>query len=88
MEAEVGEIAGAGKGVIALEGRGTWRNGYRRRDWETRVGKIAILWPTPDRHLYGLPLKPTVFGDGIMAGFLSTLAARIPCAKPHTASRP
>ena len=45
MEAEVGEIAGAGKGEISPEGRGAWRNGYRRRDWDTRVGTIPLNIP-------------------------------------------
>ena len=39
MDAEVGEIAGAGKGEISPEARETWRNGYRRRYWDTRVGR-------------------------------------------------
>ena len=34
MEAEVGETVGEGKGERTPEERETWRNGYRRRDWE------------------------------------------------------
>ena len=45
MEAEVGEIASACKGEIAPEARETMRNGYRRRDRETRVGTVPLHIP-------------------------------------------
>ena len=45
MEAEVGEITGAGKGERAPEERENARNGYRRRDWDTRVGTIPLNIP-------------------------------------------
>ena len=45
MEAEVGEIAGVGKRNFAPEGREIWRYGYRRRNWETRVGTIPLNIP-------------------------------------------
>ena len=45
MEAEVGEITGAGKGERSPEERANLRNGYRRRDWDTRVGTIPLNIP-------------------------------------------
>ena len=44
MDAEVGELTGAGKGEHAPE-RETSRNGYRPRDWDTRVGTIPLNIP-------------------------------------------
>ena len=43
MEAEVGEITGAGKGERSPEERANLRIGYRRRDWDTRVGTIDTV---------------------------------------------
>ncbi len=37
MEAEVTELIGAGRGERNPEGRMTQRNGYRRREWDTRA---------------------------------------------------
>ena len=45
MEAEVGEITGVPKGRRATEERENARNGYRRRDWKTRVGTIPLNIP-------------------------------------------
>ena len=45
MEAEVGEITGTGKGERMLEERENVRNGYRRREWDTRVGTILLKIP-------------------------------------------
>ena len=45
MEAEVGEIAEAGKGERSPGERANLRNGYRRRDWDTRVGTIPLNIP-------------------------------------------
>ena len=42
MEAEAGEITGAGKVQRSPEERANLRNGYRRRDWDTRVGTIPL----------------------------------------------
>jgi transposase-like protein len=45
MEAEVSAEVGAGLGEVAPEARSTYRNGYRPRAWETRVGEIELLIP-------------------------------------------
>src|SRR5512132_2451130 len=45
MEAEVAAIAGAGYGERAPERRSTQRNGYRLREWDTRVGAIELAIP-------------------------------------------
>jgi Transposase, Mutator family len=44
MEAEVSTKIGAGLGERSLE-RTTHRNGYRSRDWDTRVGAIELAIP-------------------------------------------
>jgi putative transposase len=44
MEAEVSAIAGAGYGERTSE-RSTHRNGYRDRQWSTRVGDIDLHIP-------------------------------------------
>ena len=44
MEAEVSVEVGAELGEVS-EARVTHRNGYRSRDWETRVGEIELLIP-------------------------------------------
>src|SRR6266540_89846 len=45
MEAEVSELAGAAFGERAPERRTTQRNGYRPREWDTRVGAIELAIP-------------------------------------------
>src|SRR3984885_15208540 len=45
MEAEVSEQVGAELGEVAPGARATYRNGYRPRPWETRVGEIELLIP-------------------------------------------
>jgi putative transposase len=45
MEAEVTAEVGAGLGEVAPGARSTYRNGYRPRAWETRVGEIELLIP-------------------------------------------
>jgi putative transposase len=45
MEAEVSAEVGAQLGEVAPEARSTYRNGYRARPWETRVGEIELLIP-------------------------------------------
>ena len=45
MEAEITGEIGAGRGEIAPGSRTTYRNGYRPRLWETRVGEIELLIP-------------------------------------------
>ncbi len=45
MEAEVSGQVGAGLGEVASESRVTYRNGYRPRPWETRVGEIELMIP-------------------------------------------
>ena len=45
MEAEVSEQIGVGLGEVATAVRSTYRNGYRPRPWETRVGEIELLIP-------------------------------------------
>ena len=45
MEAEVSAEVGAELGEVAPEARVTYRNGYRPRPWETRVGEIELLIP-------------------------------------------
>jgi putative transposase len=42
MEAEITAEIGAGRGEIAPDSRLTYRNGYRSRGWETRVGEIEL----------------------------------------------
>ena len=44
MEAEVSAEIGAGHGEVSSE-RTTYRNGYRPRVWETRVGEVELLIP-------------------------------------------
>jgi putative transposase len=44
MEAEVSAEVGAQLGEVS-EARSTYRNGYRARPWETRVGEIELLIP-------------------------------------------
>ena len=44
MEAEVSAEVGAQLGEVS-EARSTYRNGYRSRPWETRVGEIELLIP-------------------------------------------
>jgi putative transposase len=45
MEAEVAAQVGAELGERAPEERGTQRNGYRPRRWDTRVGEIELAIP-------------------------------------------
>jgi len=45
MEAEVSGEIGAEFGEVAPETRVTYRDGYRSRPWETRVGEIELLIP-------------------------------------------
>ena len=45
MEAEITEQIGAGRGELAPGLRSTYRNGYRPRAWETRVGEIELAIP-------------------------------------------
>jgi transposase-like protein len=45
MEAEVSELTGVARGERDPEHRLTYRNGYRERAWDTRVGTIALDIP-------------------------------------------
>ena len=45
MEADVSELIGAARGERNPEGRLTQRNGYRPREWHTRVGVIELGIP-------------------------------------------
>jgi putative transposase len=45
MEGEISGEIGAELGEVAPEARSTYRNGYRPRGWETRVGEIDLLIP-------------------------------------------
>jgi transposase-like protein len=45
MDAEVSELAGAEYGERAPERRSSQRNGYRSREWDTRVGAIELAIP-------------------------------------------
>jgi len=45
MEAEVSELIGAAHGERNPDGRMTQRNGYRRREWDTRAGVIDLEIP-------------------------------------------
>ena len=45
IEAEVSEQIGAAHGERAPQRRSTQRNGYRRREWDTRVGTIELAIP-------------------------------------------
>ena len=45
MEAEISAEIGAERGEIAPGSRLTYRNGYRDRGWETRVGEIELQIP-------------------------------------------
>lgn len=44
MEAEIANQIGATKGEVSDQ-RSTHRNGYRQRDWDTRVGGIELSVP-------------------------------------------
>ena len=46
MEAEVGELTGAGLGERAPERRQAQRNGYRPRRWDTIVGELELAIPS------------------------------------------
>jgi transposase-like protein len=48
MEAEISVATGAELGEVS-EARVTHRDGYRSRDWETRVGEIELLIPKKRR---------------------------------------
>jgi transposase-like protein len=52
MEAEVSGEIGAELGEVAPEARSTYRNGYRPRPWETRVGEIELLIPRKRQGTY------------------------------------
>jgi transposase-like protein len=54
MEAEVEGRTGAAKGARTPM-REVQRNGYRDRDWDTRVNRLTI--GTPDRRAKGTPLS-------------------------------
>ena len=45
MEAEISAEIGAEWGEVAPGSRATHRNGYREREWETRVGEIELQIP-------------------------------------------
>jgi putative transposase len=45
MEAEVGELTGAGPGERAPDRRQAQRNGYRPRRWDTGVGELELAIP-------------------------------------------
>ena len=45
MDAEVSELIGAAHGERNPDGRMTQRNGYRHREWDTRVGVIDLQIP-------------------------------------------
>ena len=44
MDAEVEDLCGAGYGEVSPD-RVNSRNGYRRRDWDTRAGTIEVAVP-------------------------------------------
>jgi putative transposase len=44
MDAEVGQLCGAGYGEVTPE-RVNSRNGYRRREWDTRAGTVELAIP-------------------------------------------
>ena len=44
MDAEVEQVCGAGYGEVS-PGRVNSRNGYRRREWDTRAGTIEVAIP-------------------------------------------
>ena len=44
MEWEASEVAGADRYERSAE-RATYRNGYRQREWDTRVGTIELAIP-------------------------------------------
>ena len=48
MDGEVEQLCGAGYGEVSPD-RVNSRNGYRRRDWDTRAGTIELAIPKP-RH--------------------------------------
>ena len=52
MEVEVSEQIGAERGERRPDDRATHRNGYRARDWQTRVGSIELQIPKLRRGSY------------------------------------
>jgi hypothetical protein len=44
MDAEVEQVCGAGHGKVG-PGRVNSRNGYRRREWDTRAGTVELAIP-------------------------------------------
>lgn len=89
MSADADAVCGAGHGERSPE-RVNRRNGYRERDWDTRVGSIeravpkpglqAGEWPRRDRR--GLPHPPAGWGalrvcDARCAG------GEVPRGRPH-----
>ena len=49
MEAEISAEIGAEWGEVAPGSRATHRNGYREREWETRVGRSSCRSPRSAR---------------------------------------
>jgi len=65
MEAEISGEVGAELGEIAPDSRVTYRNGYRPRAWETRVGEIELL---VSRKAAGLGVLPKLSGAAATLG--------------------
>jgi transposase-like protein len=60
MEAEISGEVGAALGEVS-QARSTYRNGYRPRPWETRVGEIELMIP---RKREGPAYFPSFWGHG------------------------
>jgi transposase-like protein len=66
MEAEIGELTGAGLGERAPERRQAQHNGYRPRRWDTSVGELELAIPKLRQGSYsrrcwsraGVPSRP------------------------------
>jgi len=52
MEAEVSQLVGAERGERRPQDRATHRNGYRPREWQTRVGTVELQIPKLRRGSY------------------------------------
>ena len=97
MELEVGAVTGAAHGERSPD-RLVQRNGYRDRDWQTRVGTVELRIPKLRRGSY-FPafLEPrrtaekaltAVIQEGLCAGHLDALGGRLGPRHGHGGHQP
>ena len=74
MDAEVTQLAGAGLDERS-ENRLTYRNGYREREWGTRVGTVDLNIPKLRQGAYFPSLLPRTSSSGELSSASSSAAA-------------